>query len=161
MKTLVFRLCWVLGMNCFGLAADQKDCPAPPAPSNCFCRAPDSLKNTPGYAEALKFAPILWFADDEQYFPTLPFFSAFDSVDNDHDGKYDFDDRDEIAPLDSTSQKFSHAAWDSLRRWYEALKPEAKRRMTTVFYRKRTTTAAKVRAFFSTTSSSGAASRKK
>jgi len=152
MKTLVFRLCWVLGMNFFGLAAllaaDEKDCPTPQAPSNCFCRAPDSLKNAPGYAEALKYAPILWFADEEQYFPTLPFFSAFDSVDNDHDGKWDFDDQDEIAPLDSASKKFSHAAWDSLRRWYEALKSEAKRRMTTVFYRKRTTTAAKVRSIF-------------
>ncbi len=56
---------------------------------------------------AARYAPILWFAPGERYFPTVPFFSAFDGLDNDDDGLVDFADLSEIAP-----------SWDTLNGWY-------------------------------------------
>ena len=112
----------------------------------CYCRTLDPLKDNPEYAKALQYAPILWFANDERYFPTLPFFSAFDGVDNDSDKtEKDFDDCDEIAPFDPAAKKFSKASWDRLKKWYDALADSNKRKMTTIFYRTRSTRANKIK----------------
>jgi hypothetical protein len=67
----------------------------------------------PSYEKALEYAPILWFADREEYFPTLPFFSAFDSVNNNRsnsDSLKDFSDFDEIAPKSTRSLKLRQAS---------------------------------------------------
>jgi hypothetical protein len=150
MKTLVFSIVWALGFSFTDHAAatfddGKKDGANSQKQPICFCHKPDPWANDPDYAEALRHAPILWFANEEQYFPTLPFFSAFDSVDNDGDHALDFADRDEIAPFDSASRDFSTAAWDKLKAWYDSLAVSDKRKMTAVFYRKRTTTANEVK----------------
>ncbi len=148
MKTLIFWLLWVFAMNAIGHAAKfdgKNDKAKSQIQPVCFCKMPDPLKNDTSYAKALKYAPILWFADDEQYFPTLPFFSAFDGIDNDGDGEMDFADRDEIAPFDPAAKDFSKAAWDRLKKWYDALDPSNRRKMTAVFYRIRTTTSNQVK----------------
>ncbi len=44
-------------------------------------------------------APVLRFGDTETDFPTMPFHTAFDGKDNNDDGRFDFDDPDEVAPL--------------------------------------------------------------
>lgn len=85
------------------------------------------------YKKALEFAPILWFADDEKYFPTMPFFSAFDSVDNDGSNpQIDFGDPQEIAPSENNNSapedsvtKLKLASWDTLDAWYNGLVNEA------------------------------------
>lgn len=48
-------------------------------------------------ALAARYAPVLRFAPGEPYFPTVPFFYAFDGIDNNDNGLVDFDDPDEIA----------------------------------------------------------------
>lgn len=117
--------------------------------SACSCYAADSANfRDYRYADALKYAPILWFADDEKYFPTLPFFSAFDSVNNDSvegDNVRDFADPDEIAPIDTDSNDSSRASWDKLHKWYDSLNISTKKRLVTVFYRIRHTEANKVK----------------
>jgi len=149
MQTRVFPIFLAIGVSSIGHAAakldnDSQDSTNSRTPLICFCKAPDSIKNDRDYAEALKYAPILWFADEEQYFPTLPFFSAFDSVDNDGDHKLDFKDHDEIAPFDSASGDFSTATWDKLKAWYDSPAFD-KQKMTAVFYQIRTTTANEVK----------------
>lgn len=47
-------------------------------------------------ALAARYAPVLRFSPGEPYFPTIPYFYAFDGVDNNHNGLVDFDDPDEI-----------------------------------------------------------------
>jgi hypothetical protein len=148
MKTLIFWLFGIFAMSAIGHAAkfDGKDDKAKSQIQPvCFCKMPDPLQQDAGYAEALKYAPILWFADDEQYFPTLPFFSALDGIDNDGDGEMDFADRDEIAPFDPAAKDFSKASWDSLKKWYDALDLSNRRKMTAVFYRIRTTTSNQIK----------------
>ena len=86
------------------------------------------------YREALVHAPILWFADKEEYFPTLPFFSAFDGVDNNADGKIDFDDPQEIAPR-SDQDPGSIASLDTLHLWYRSFSKEERQRLAFVFYK--------------------------
>ncbi len=85
---------------------------------------------------AWRYAPILTFAEGEEYFPTLPFFSAFDGVDNDGDGRRDFADPDEICPVlvDGETEYFH---WNRLDEWYRALPLEKKAEVTAVFYRVR------------------------
>jgi hypothetical protein len=51
-----------------------------------------------GRALATALAPTLEFQAAEEDFPVLPFFTAFDGVDNNHNGLLDFADPDEIAP---------------------------------------------------------------
>ncbi len=80
---------------------------------------------------ALSHAPILWFADREEYFPTLPFFSAFDGLDNNFDGKIDFDDPQEIAPLSSRNL----ASLDTLHLWYRSFSKEDRQRLAYLFYK--------------------------
>ncbi len=56
-------------------------------------------------ALARRYAPVLRFAPAEPYFPTIPFFYAFDGVDNNSNDLVDFADLDEIAafnPGDTT-----------------------------------------------------------
>jgi len=147
MKAIILAVFFAFAITCAAAPFDGQDQNSAKAqePRICYCRAPDPLKDAPGYAEALKYAPILWFANDERYFPTLPFFSAFDGVDNDGDNKLDFDDRDEIAPFDPAAKDSAKASWDSLKKWYDSLADSAKRKMTTVFYRKRATSANKIK----------------
>ena len=52
-------------------------------------------------ALADSLAPVIRFAPGERYFPTIPFFSAVDGVDNNRTGGVDVADPDEIAPLTS------------------------------------------------------------
>lgn len=51
-------------------------------------------------AEALarRYAPVLRFAPREQYFPTIPYLSAWDGMNNNRDAVTDLADPDEIAP---------------------------------------------------------------
>lgn len=102
----------------------------------------DSLEREE-YQQALAHAPILWFADREEYFPTLPFFSAFDGVDNNFDGRIDFADPQEIAP---TSDKHlrSLASLDSLHLWYRSFPKEERQRLAFVFYKVDSVSAHKV-----------------
>lgn len=65
-------------------------------------------------ALAYRFAPVLWFAPTEQDFPTMPFFTVWDTVDNNGNGRRDFRDSDEVAMLDSTGR----ASWDTGLNWY-------------------------------------------
>lgn len=95
------------------------------------------------YHQALIHAPILWFADKEEYFPTLPFFSAFDSVDNNSNGRIDFDDPQEIAPISGPHSE-TIASLDSLHLWYRSLSKEDRRRLAYVFYKVDSITANKV-----------------
>ena len=94
---------------------------------------PDTL-DFPLYQQALAHAPILWFADKEEHFPTLPFFSAFDGVDNNGDGRTDFQDPDEIAPLASNTPN-SMASLDTLHQWYCSLPRDERRKLAVVFYK--------------------------
>jgi len=55
--------------------------------------------DTSAAALAARYAPVLRFAPSEQYFPTLPFFTALDGRDNNGNHRVDFEDLDEIAPL--------------------------------------------------------------
>ena len=55
---------------------------------------------------AARYAPLYWFSPGERYLPTMPFFTAFDGIDNDqdYDSRFeahtlDFGDPDEVAPL--------------------------------------------------------------
>ncbi len=81
------------------------------------------------HKKALEHAPILWFADQEEYFPTIPFFSAFDQVNNNGINlQIDFDDPEEIAPSeknDSAPQDQATAlklvSWETLDAWYNRL----------------------------------------
>jgi hypothetical protein len=74
--------------------------------------------DTTDAALAARYAPVLRFAPGEPYFPTLPFFYAFDGIDNNNNGRVDFDDLDEIAafnPGDTLSP-----SWSILDDWYNA-----------------------------------------
>lgn len=110
--------------------------------SDCRKIKPDSLI-FPHYQEALAHAPILWFADDEEYFPTLPFFSAFDGVDNNGDGKKDLEDLQEIAPQ-SNPAPGSLVSLDTLHLWYRTLSRDGRKRLTAVLYTLQTIPANKV-----------------
>ena len=71
------------------------------------------------YRQALQYAPILWFAEKEEYFPTIPFFSAFDTTDNDGNGIRDLQDPQEIAPLDPEfTDDYTGISWNILDKWY-------------------------------------------
>ena len=58
------------------------------------CRATTDVSDE---ALAARYAPVLRFAPGEPDFPTIPFFYAFDGVDNNENGLLDFADPDEIA----------------------------------------------------------------
>lgn len=95
--------------------------------------APDSSKSD-SYDKALEHAPILWFSDYEKYYPVLPFFSAFDGIDNGGDPtKIDFDDINEIAPTDSENE--NSVSWDTLISWYDQFPDSTKKQIINVFYK--------------------------
>ena len=59
---------------------------------------------------------MLRFAPGEPYFPTLPFFYAFDGIDNNNNGRVDFDDLDEIAAFNPGDTLYP--SWRILDDWY-------------------------------------------
>lgn len=66
-------------------------------------------------------APVLRFADLEEHFPTAPFFSALDGLDNDGDGRFDFRDPDEVSPRPSpVADGPPRASWERLDAFYHA-----------------------------------------
>ncbi len=74
--------------------------------------------DTSAAALAARYAPVLRFAPGEQYFPTIPFFTAFDGRDNNGNHLVDFEDPEEIAPL--VRGDTLHPSWDVLDSIYEA-----------------------------------------
>ena len=67
----------------------------------------DSRLTTADSVLAARYAPIYWFGPGERYYPTVPFSTAFDGIDNNGDGAVDFADTLEIAP-----------SWDFLNQLY-------------------------------------------
>ena len=65
-------------------------------------------------ALAFRYAPILSYALGERYFPTIPFFTAFDGVDNNSNGLRDFTDIEEVNP----SVQDGHLSWEALDTFY-------------------------------------------
>ncbi len=100
----------------------------------CPCPDPDTVK-LKDYKDALENAPILWFANQEQYYPVLPFFSAFDGQDNNGNDEKDISDSQEIAPIDSNQNVINHASWSILDSSYRELSDKTKMKLITVFYR--------------------------
>jgi hypothetical protein len=80
----------------------------------------------------LKYAPALRFTSNEPFFPTLPFFTAFDGVNNGGTGSIDFEDPEEIAPWDDKQW-----VWSKLRDRYARLSRAEKLAVAAVFYRVR------------------------
>ena len=69
-------------------------------------------------ALARRYAPVLRFAPGEPNFPTLPFFYAFDGVDNNANELVDFADLDEIAAFDPGDTTLT--SWQILEQRYAA-----------------------------------------
>lgn len=69
-------------------------------------------------ALAARYAPVLRFAPGEPYFPTVPFFYAFDGLDNNDNGLVDFADPDEIAAFNPGDTL--HPSWSILDDRYNA-----------------------------------------
>ena len=78
--------------------------------------------DTSAAALATRYAPVLRFAPGEQYFPTVPFFTAFDDRDNNGNRLVDFEDLDEVAPF--SPMDTVHASWDRVDSLYEAAMAE-------------------------------------
>lgn len=100
----------------------------------CNCPDPDTVKSK-DHKDALENAPILWFANQEQYYPVLPFFTAFDGQNNDGKNNQDILDPQEIAPIDANQNGRNHASWSILDAWYRELADKNKMKQITVFYR--------------------------
>ncbi len=75
--------------------------------------------DTSDAALAARYAPVLRFAPGEPYFPTIPFFYAFDGIDNNENGLVDFADLDEIAAFNPGDTL--HPSWEILDQRYNAL----------------------------------------
>ncbi|MFQ5927834.1 MAG: hypothetical protein ACE5MH_10425, partial [Terriglobia bacterium] len=58
----------------------------------------DSRLTAEDSALAARYAPIYWFGPGERYYPTVPFFTAFDGIDNNGNGAVDLADPLETAP---------------------------------------------------------------
>ncbi|MGH7568011.1 MAG: hypothetical protein ACREL9_03425 [Gemmatimonadales bacterium] len=98
--------CLILGLGCAPAAAQQ-----PTLPPTCVPRP-----ETSEWELARRYAPILRFAPGERFFPTIPFFSAFDGAENGGDPSHvDFEDVVEIAPRDAQGR----VSWDRLHAAYE------------------------------------------
>ncbi len=89
---------------------------AVPAAAQDWCSADAEVSDA---ALAARFSPVLRFAPSEQYFPTIPFFYAFDGIDNDGDGLVDFEDLDEIAAYNPDDTV--HTSWEVLESRYNDL----------------------------------------
>lgn len=82
-------------------------------------RAREDASRNQAWDIAAQFAPILEFAPGERYFPTVPFFTAFDGRDNSGigPGRRDFEDPLEIGLVkDSLTGKASWSLLDSVYR---------------------------------------------
>ena len=89
---------------------------AVPAKAQDWCSAGADVSDA---ALAARFSPVLRFAPSEPYFPTVPFFYAFDGIDNDGDGLVDFEDLDEIAAYNPDDTV--HTSWEVLDSRYNDL----------------------------------------
>ncbi len=87
-----------------------------PAEAQDWCSAGADVSDA---ALAARFSPVLRFAPSEPYFPTVPFFYAFDGIDNDRDGLVDFEDLDEIAAYNPDDTV--HTSWEVLDSRYSDL----------------------------------------
>ncbi len=70
-------------------------------------------------ALAFRYAPILHFGPGERYFPTLPFFTAFNGRDDNAPAGADFGDLEEIVPV-TVVGKDSMVDWDRILASYDA-----------------------------------------
>lgn len=138
------------------LAAILASCSAPLAAQE----AGDSLQHCSVNADvsdaalAARYAPVLRFSPGEPYFPTIPYFYAFDGVDNNHNGLVDFDDPEEIAAFQPGDTLMP--SWSILDDRYTALQTALSPRngtpvapMPAVFYRVRSLTDAEENAMSS------------
>lgn len=99
---------------------------------------PQRCTDEPDSVLADRYAPELHFAAGERYFPTLPYFHAFDGIDNNADGSVDLDDSLEIAPLFPDRHGHVGVLSDSLESWYQATVSRSGRpTRAAVFYRVR------------------------
>jgi hypothetical protein len=81
----------------------------------CYDQA-DHVVDRTAVAWAERFAPILRFADAETYYPTVPFFTALDGMQNDGTSPYqDFADVEEISPRGTVAGQVD---WGRMHRWY-------------------------------------------
>lgn len=100
-----------IGFLILGLARSPLAAQAPVLPRACTPGPAIS-----GWELAQRYAPILRFAPGERYFPTIPFFTAFDGANNDGDASLDdLRDLDEVAPRDARGR----VSWDSLKARYD------------------------------------------
>lgn len=101
------------------------------------CHPPNShpMSANEAYEYAIRHAPILRFAAGEQYFPTMPFLTAFDGIDNNSDGRIDFGDSAEV----TLGAGDRHGpSWEALQLAYDSLKKTPKKVLPWryhVFYR--------------------------
>jgi hypothetical protein len=107
------RLGWLLAWMA---AAPALDAQGPPG-RTCYAPGEQVLGRTTE-EWARRFAPILRFADAEFYFPTLPWFAAFDGIDNPGStpGAVDFADATEIAP--PVEGRPGLVDWGRIHEWY-------------------------------------------
>ena len=90
---------------------------AVPAAAQDHCSAGADVSDA---ALAARFSPVLRFAPSEPYFPTIPFFYAFDGIDNNGNGRVDFEDLDEIAAYNPDDTAYT--SWEVLDSRYTDLK---------------------------------------
>lgn len=102
-----------LGGVLAGLAGFLSPQPVPTW-DTCPAAQAQTVEDPVARALARRYAPVLSFAAGERYFPTLPFFTAFDGVTNDADTLVDFADADEIAPPADSGR----TSWSRLNRIY-------------------------------------------
>ncbi len=89
---MVQKLLPVIAALCFATPLRAQDCPEAQGPNDSTL--------------ARRYAPILGFGPGERYFPTIPFFTAFDTI----GGKGDLSDSARVAPLG----KEGRISWNSL-----------------------------------------------
>ncbi len=109
---------------------------------------PARCADEPDSVLADRYAPDLHFAPGERFFPTIPFFSAFDGLNNDRDedGLADLHDSTEIAPLATDRHGHEGVSADSLEQWYlRTVTPEGRPQRSAVYYRVRCLTRSEVR----------------
>lgn len=112
------------------LYADQASL-GTPTPEGCV-----DLPAAEARVLAERHAPELYPAPTEDYLPTLPFFSLFDTLNNDGIRGSDFGDLTEVAPLVSVdSGAATLISWDTLDSWYSDLFWEDKRASVVVPFR--------------------------
>jgi len=104
---------WYLALAIFGAGGTRALAAQPPS-----CTAGFNRPDPPERQLARRYAPIYFPMRSELYLPTLPFFAAFDSQDNDSSAIKDVSDPVEIAPPDRHAGRSPGIAWDSLNVWF-------------------------------------------